>query len=73
MKLGCVRHAREARENSSLSIRPSYGVRGEEILDGGTSLPFSLPLFPFSPETPDTQAREFMLIYTAGYTFALRE
>ena len=38
----------------SLSIRPSYGVRGEEIL---TSLPFSLPFFPFSPETPDTQAR----------------
>ena len=22
-----------------------------------TSLPFSLPFFPFSPETPDTQAR----------------
>ena len=39
----------------SLSIRPSYGARGEEILDG-TSLPFSLPFFPFSPETPDTQA-----------------
>ena len=36
----------------SLSIRPSYGARGEEILD-----PFSLPFFPFSPETPDTQAR----------------
>ena len=46
----------------SLSIRPSYGARGEEILDGGgrrrrrerkflsfTSLPFSLPFFPFSP------------------------
>ena len=32
---------------SSLSIRPSYGARGEEI--------FSLPFFPFSPETPDTQ------------------
>ena len=36
---------------------------GEEILDGGwgrrrreSSLPFSLPSFPFSPETPDTQA-----------------
>ena len=57
-------------EFSSLSIRPSYGVRGEEILDGEggrgrrerkaflsfTSLPFSLPFFPFSPETPDTQA-----------------
>ena len=48
----------------SLSIRPSYGAREEEILDGGggrgrrerTSLPFSLPFFPFSPETPDTQA-----------------
>ena len=49
-------------------MRPSYGARGEEILDGGgrrrrrerkflsfTSLPFSLPFFPFSPETPDTQ------------------
>ena len=35
----------------SLSIRPSYGSGGEEILD-----PFSLPFFPFSPETPDTQA-----------------
>ena len=23
-----------------------------------TSLPFSLPFFPFSPETPDTQARK---------------
>ena len=53
----------------SLSIRPSYGARGEEILDGGggrgrrerflsfTSLPFSLPFLPFSPETPDTQAK----------------
>ena len=50
-------------------MRPSYGARGEEILDGGggrsrrernflsfTSLPNSLPFFPFSPETPDTQA-----------------
>ena len=55
----------------SLSIRPSYGAKGEEILDGEggggeekgkflsfTSLPFSLPFFPFSPETPDTQASE---------------
>ena len=31
----------------SLSIRPSYGVRGEEIF-----------FFPFSPETPDTQANQ---------------
>ena len=31
--------------SASLSIRPSYGARGEEI-----------PFFPFSPETPDTQA-----------------
>ena len=31
--------------NGSLSIRPS-----------SSSLPFSLPSFPFSPETPDTQA-----------------
>ena len=30
-----------------------------------TSLPFSLPFFPFSPETPDTQA-------TLLYSFALR-
>ena len=55
-------------KQSSLSIRHSYGARGEEILDGGggrgrrerflsfTSFPFSLPFFPFSPETPDTQA-----------------
>ena len=25
---------------------------------GGSSLPFSLPSFPFSPETPDTQAND---------------
>ena len=36
-------------ERGSLSIRPSYGAGGEEI--------FSLPFFPFSPETPDTQAK----------------
>ena len=36
----------------SLSIRPSKGARGEEILDGGGGL----PSFPFSLETPDTQA-----------------
>ena len=48
---------------SSLSIRPSQGARGEEILDGiggrgrrERKLPFSLPSFPFSPETSDTQA-----------------
>ena len=29
---------------------------GKEFLSF-TSLPFSLPFFPFSPETPDTQAR----------------
>ena len=39
----------------SLSIRPSYGVRGEEILDHLSSFFASIfPLFPFSPETPDT-------------------
>ena len=39
---------------------PSYGARGEEILYGGrgrrlsfSSLPFSLPSSPFSPETHD--------------------
>ena len=42
-----------SRPGDSLNIRPSSGARGEEILD---SLPFSLPSFPFSPETPDTQA-----------------
>ena len=36
----------------SLSIRLSTGL-GEKRF---TSLPFSLPFFPFSPETPDTQA-----------------
>ena len=49
-------------------IRPSYGARREEILDGEggrgrrerTSLPFSLPFSPFSPETHDTQARVFV-------------
>ena len=25
-----------------------------------TSLPFSLPFFPFSPETPDTQAIHYL-------------
>ena len=44
-----------SRPGDSLNIRPSSGARGEEILD---SLPFSLPSFPFSPETPDTQAKE---------------
>ena len=49
--------------SASLSIRPSQGARGEQILDGGggrgrreSSLPFSLPSSPFSPERPDTQA-----------------
>ena len=52
-----------SRQITSLSIRPSYGARGEEILDGGggrgrreRKVPFSLSFFPFSPETPDTQA-----------------
>ena len=42
----------------SLSIRPSYGARGEEILDGGGSALslFRFHLSPFPPETPDTQA-----------------
>ena len=48
-----------SRPGDSLNIRPSSGARGEEILD---SLPFSLPSFPFSPETPDTQARYFAVI-----------
>ena len=29
-----------------------------------TSLPFSLPFFPFSPETPDTQAKEQHILLT---------
>ena len=33
------------------------GGGGEEKFLSFTSLPFSLPFFPFSPETPDTQAR----------------
>ena len=52
---------------TSLSIRPSWGARGEEIFrwgwgegekrkEGFSSLPFSLSSFPFPPETPDTQA-----------------
>ena len=46
-------------------------ARGEDILDGGggkgrrerkfSSLPVSLPSFPFSPETPDTQANSDVL------------
>ena len=42
----------------SLSIRPSYGGGGARKFLSFTPLPFSLPSFPFSPETPDTlQAR----------------
>ena len=33
------------------------GGGGEEKFLSFTSLPFSLPFFPFSPETPDTQAK----------------
>ena len=32
------------------------GRKGRERFLSFTSLPFSLPFFPFSPETPDTQA-----------------
>ena len=35
------------------------GRGGEEKFLSFTSLPFSLPFFPFSPETPDTQAMVF--------------
>ena len=52
-----------SRPGDSLNIRPSSGARGEEILD---SLPFSLPSFPFSPETPDTQA----IPYPASFIIA---
>ena len=38
------------------------GGGGEEK---GTSLPFSLPFFPFSPETPDTQANPSGLLVRA--------
>ena len=45
----------------SLSIRPSYGGGGrgrrERKVLAFTPLPFSLPSFPFSPETPDTRAK----------------
>ena len=54
----------------SLSIRPSYGAREEEI-------PFSLPFFPFSPETPDTQAKKtevltLLIVWTiSGFFFII--
>ena len=38
----------------SLSIRPSYGARGEEILDGG--------------ETPDTQANDNLAVLAFGFS-----
>ena len=41
---------------TSLSIRPSYGARGEEILDGGALSLFRFHISPFPPETPDTLA-----------------
>ena len=36
--------------------------RGRPDTKPFSSLPFSLPSFPFSPETPDTQARYFAVI-----------
>ena len=74
--LHCDANFASCRVSFSLSIRPSYGARGEEILDGGggrgssfTSLPFSLPFFPFSPETPDTQAR--LALFLDAFTRAV--
>ena len=37
------------------------GEEKERKLFSFTSLPFSLPFFPFSPETPDTQATKVHL------------
>ena len=34
----------------------------------GGALPFSLPSFPFSPETPDTQATLYPSIFLLGST-----
>ena len=51
----------------SLSIRPSYGGGGRgrrERFVSFASLPFSLPSFPFSPETPDTQAKALFSIFS---------
>ena len=33
-----------------------------------TSLPFSLPFFPFSPETPDTQANDNLAVLAFGFS-----
>ena len=35
---------------------------GEEEFLSFSSLPFSLPSFPFSPETPDTQAKSLGMV-----------
>ena len=49
---------------SSLSIRPSYGVRGEEILDGGGGRGRR------NPETPDTQATPVSRLQSRAWSFA---
>ena len=47
------------------------GGGGEEFLSF-SSLPFSLPYFPFCPETPDTQANEYAIFKISSALFILR-
>ena len=46
-------------ENSSLEVKKKRNLSNTSTgaRPNRSSLPFSLPSFPFSPETPDTQAR----------------
>ena len=47
------------------------GGVGEEFLSF-SSLPFSLPYFPFCPETPDTRANEYAIFKISSALFILR-
>ena len=45
--------------------------KGRAFLSGFlsfSSLPFTLPSFPFSPETPDTQANEKYILKTTAFS-----
>ena len=73
---------KETTGKTSVSIRPSKGLGERSFLmgDGGggeeflsfSSLPFSLPYFPFCPETPDTQANEYAIFKISSAQFILR-
>ena len=63
----------DERFGSSLSIRPSYGARGEEILDGGGGFPSPLFLFRFH-FSPFPQKRLILrLLWEASYDNRIEE